>query len=442
MAEPARPPVTVAPEPRIDEVTLRGCALLLVLAWLPGCRTSGSSSPVPTESERGRFPHSRHGDVACTECHDLRAVMAGRPERPGADEHAPCDRDACHRTAFMVAPGPLCELCHTGVDPQQSTQAPLTPYPPISGRRALAASFSHERHLDFDLMEDQVGFHVSCTDCHALDEKGQLQRPDHAVCGRCHAPEASPPGAPTMAQCQECHVERRAQPSRLRTFIVGDLRFRHANHRQDRTGKTIGCAECHTETRAVSETGGHEAPPMAACVACHDNEKRTPRNRRMRVCETCHATVQQSIGAIAPRSHLPALERPEDHTRAFRRDHSAEAAAQPQRCARCHTFMSGSPRDTCDDCHRTMRPESHTVTWREFDHGPAAATRTENCATCHQAEFCIACHTITPRSHFPRLEFRNGGHGTFARFKLRSCMTCHAPDTDCTGPGCHDGGGM
>ena len=30
-------------------------------------------------------------------------------------------------------------------------------------------------------------------------------------------------------------------------------------------------------------------------VACHDDDKRTPLNRRMRVCETCHATVQQSM---------------------------------------------------------------------------------------------------------------------------------------------------
>jgi hypothetical protein len=374
--------------------------------------------------------------LPCTDCHHLDDVLAGRPARPGAEDHAPCDRERCHRADFLAPPGALCRICHSRVAPGEPDGTRPARYPPATGRRALAAEFSHARHLDFPRMEERVGFHVTCSDCHE-PAGNQLTPPDHAVCARCHAPEASPPGTPTMVQCARCHVSRPVQPSRLRRLIVGDLRFDHGDHRQDRRGRLIGCSGCHTGSAAVTATGGHAPPAMSPCVSCHDDTARTPPTRRMRECETCHATRRASIGAIAPRSHLPALERPGDHTRAFRRDHAADASADPQRCARCHTYMSGSPRDTCDDCHRVMRPQDHTVTWREFDHGPASAARSDGCATCHQGDFCISCHRTRPRSHFPIMGFAQGGHGEFARMNLRACAACHVFETDCARSGCH-----
>ena len=439
-----------------------------------GCRPrADGTAPLPIDSESGRFPHQRHRTVACTECHRLEDVLAGRPARPGVDEHAPCDRSRCHQAEFLAPPGPLCRICHGEISlgaaapspalrPNPSlfpapgggpSPAPLptptptaaasdeattrpAPYPPSTGRRALAAEFSHAGHLDLPHMEARVGFHVSCSDCHE-PARGELRPPDHAVCARCHAPEASLPGMPTMAECSRCHVDRPQQPSRLRRFIVGDLRFDHADHRQDRRGGAVACAGCHPASAAATRTGTHAPPAVSACVDCHDDDARTPAAKRMRMCETCHATKRASFGSIAPRSHLPALERPEDHTRAFRRDHAADASADPQRCARCHTFMSGSPRDTCDDCHRVMRPQDHTVTWREYDHGPASAARADGCAVCHQGDFCISCHRIRPRSHFPFVEFMQGGHGNFARVNLRSCSACHDFSNDCATSGCH-----
>ncbi|HWM85362.1 MAG TPA: hypothetical protein VNO33_05975, partial [Kofleriaceae bacterium] len=409
----------------------RGLTLAILAATLaaPGCRSGVDRvAPVPSDSERGRFPHQRHRAVACTECHRVEDVLAGRAARPGADDHAPCDRARCHQAEFLASPGALCTVCHSRVAPGETSSSPNAtqpaPYPPPTGRRALAAEFSHATHLDAGRMEGQVGFHLACSDCHELSGE-ELAPPGHAVCGRCHAPEASPTGTPTMAQCARCHVDRPLQPTRLRRFIVGDLRFDHADHRQDRRGGHISCSGCHPGSAAVGRTGQHAAPDMTACVDCHDDSARTPPAKRMRMCEACHATKRASIGSIAPRSHLPALERPEDHTRAFRRDHAADASADPQRCARCHTSMSGSPRDSCDDCHRVMRPQDHTVTWREFDHGPASAARSDGCAVCHQGDFCISCHRTRPRSHFPMMDFAQGGHGQFARVNLRSCSVCH-----------------
>jgi hypothetical protein len=413
--------------------------LSIAAAALIACGGRASLPPPPPETEEGRFSHALHADLACVDCHALDAVLAGRPARPGGDDHAPCDLGECHQAAFLAAPGPLCALCHDQVDPTRDGATTLAPYPPRTGRRALASRFSHARHLDLSAIERAVGFHVGCSDCHAIDDAGSPAAADHAVCGRCHAPEAAPAGTPALHRCADCHADRVEQPPRRRRFIVGDLRFGHRDHLTDRRGVPIRCVECHAGSVEADAAGHHAPPTTAACVACHDDPARTPPAMRMRMCETCHATRVSSFGAIAPRSHLPALERPEDHTLAFRRDHAADAVADAARCARCHTYVSGSPRDTCDQCHQVMRPRDHDVTWREFEHGAAAAADSDRCSTCHTGTSCVACHSVPPRSHLPLLEFRGRGHGPLARFNPRACVTCHQPEVFCAS--CHLGAG-
>lgn len=433
---------------------MRARAAFMVLACSLACSYAAAcrprpAAPPPEVVESGRFPHPAHADVPCTDCHDADAVLAGRAARPGVRDHAPCDRAQCHQAAFLASPGAFCRICHERVDATRAGASPLVPYPPARGQRALASAFSHARHMRFAELEAQVGFHVSCTDCHLLEQPGAEQpgaagareggitMPGHAACGRCHAPEAAPPGVPVMPMCQACHQDRPRQPRRRRRFIVGDLRFAHGNHRSDRRGEIILCDTCHTRSAEATTVGDHPLPRTATCVQCHDDQDRTPAALRMRVCETCHATRSLTIGVLAPRSHLPDRERPQDHTLAFRRDHGTEARADAVRCARCHTFMSGSSRAVCDECHQVMRPSDHMITWRELDHGPAAATSADRCSTCHGVPFCIACHSRPPRSHYPLGEFRAGGHAVPASLGMRTCLTCHQPQVSCTGSGCH-----
>lgn len=419
-------------------------AAVLLLAT-PGCKRRVAFS-APEVVETGRFPHQAHGTLACTGCHDLGAVLAGRSARPGAREHAPCDDAQCHRDAFLRAPGPLCEVCHASVDPATPGGAPLAPYPPVHGRRSLASAFSHASHLDFGRMERHVGFHVWCGDCHqpaqpetpADPRAGTMTLPGHDVCGRCHAPEAAPPDAPHMQQCRACHAERERQPLRQRRLITRDLRFAHGNHALDRRGGAIACTTCHAESPAATAIERHAGPTTAACVACHDDRERTPARLRMQVCSTCHDVPRVLFDSLPPRSHLPARERPEDHTLAFRRDHTAEAEAAPDRCAVCHTFMSGGTRDACNECHQVMRPADHVLTWRELDHGSEAAVRSERCSTCHATPFCVSCHSVTPRSHLP-LSLWSREHGVAASLNPSACLTCHDMEMDCGR--CHLGGG-
>ena len=142
-------------------------------------------------------------------------------------------------------------------------------------------------------------------------------------------------------------------------------------------------------------------------------------------------------GVLAPRSHQLGTVAPDDHDLAFRRNHALAARNAGARCAACHQGLSGSRRDSCAECHATMRPRDHTITWRETDHGREAAALRTRCAQCHQADFCEACHSIPPRSHIP-LVIWGQEHGISARFNLRSCYACHTFESSCIQ--CHQRG--
>jgi hypothetical protein len=296
-------------------------------------------------------------------------------------------------------------------------------------------------------MEERVGFHVSCVDCHARPD-GTRARPDHAVCARCHAAEAGLEGAPRMESCMSCHVPAPQLRARAR-LIRGDLHFDHERHRTDRKNRPIRCEACHERSAQSTAHSDHAPPTVASCVSCHDDSDRTPPALRMRVCEGCHRSRVAGLAALAPRSHLPASERPLDHTIAFRRDHAEVAARDAARCATCHTQLSGSSRQSCDECHQTMLPGSHRLTWRELDHGAEAAASQARCATCHVVEFCTACHAQRPRSHGLFGTFERE-HGPLARRNARACLTCHAPGAPlaggavpaCTDAGCHGGSAL
>lgn len=420
--------------------------IALGMALAIGCTTTRRADPPPPPVDPTRLSHAQHAQIPCGGCHrsDVTRSAHGTP-RPGADDHAPCDDGQCHAKQFLGPPGLFCQVCHTEVT-TQPLAAPLKPYPSEDPWQSLPPGFSHQRHLDAAKMERHVGFHVACADCHTGAD-GARARPDHATCARCHAAEAKLPDAPRMEDCAGCH-QPGARPRSRSRLIRDDVRpFDHERHRTDRKNQPIRCEQCHDRTTRAAGYGDHAAPRVESCVGCHDDTERTPYAMRMRICETCHLQRSSTLTAIAPRSHLPATERPLDHTIAFRRDHAEAAARDATRCATCHVQMSGNPRQACDECHQNMLPANHRITWRELDHGPEAAADRNRCATCHVVEFCTACHSQRPRSHGLVRSFR-GEHGRLARLNIRACLTCHSPDasgrtggSSCSDPGCHDPGG-
>jgi Cytochrome c7 and related cytochrome c len=427
--------------PSLVERLRAGCRQLraiAAIAWtIAACASPRPPVPPPSQPvDLTMFPHQLHRTQACEPCHDGDA-------RPGLRDHAPCDEGKCHRDAFTELPGRLCTICHLEVSTTAGgIAAPLQPFPRTTGWRALPSVFSHQRHLDSASVEAAVGFHLACSDCHAADDAGKPQHAGHAACARCHSDEVALGKAPTMPQCGRCHGDSSPQPRTRARVISGDLHFEHGNHLVDRAGTAISCRACHRDSAAATTYDDHRPPQVERCVPCHDDSKRVPSTARMRACETCHTSKRGSLLALAPRNHLPGTERPLDHTLAFRTDHGDDAARDATRCATCHTTMSGSPRDACDECHRVTRPADHRLAWRELDHGTESAATPERCALCHTADSCQDCHRQLPRSHLPLSEFRFA-HGPAARINVRSCLACHDPAQDCSGAGCHqDGAGL
>lgn len=135
-------------------------------------------------------------------------------------------------------------------------------------------------------------------------------------------------------------------------------------------------------------------------------------------------------GVVVAERGITRSERPEDHTPLFRYNHGQAASSADAKCGYCHTGLSGSPRDSCRDCHATWKPRNHTIRWRGVEHGRQAAVDAQRCATCHEVDFCTECHNIPPPNHSPLSVFRYQ-HGRLARFNVRSCVTCHTFETTC-----------
>ena len=123
-------------------------------------------------------------------------------------------------------------------------------------------------------------------------------------------------------------------------------------------------------------------------------------------------------------------DRPDSHTVAFRRNHGAAASMQGAKCGTCHVGLSGSPLDSCVECHATARPRDHTLRFRGVAHGRASAANPERCATCHEVDVCTTCHSIAPPSHRPLRVFR-GRHALLAGRNPRSCVVCHSFESTC-----------
>ena len=160
-----RAPVAVGP-------SRRKLGILLIAAVIAlGCACQAKPTPTSAQAEilgPMRFPHDMHQEQPCVQCHQEAAVGQKGAPRPGQNSHAGCSARACHASDFAGEPTPLCGLCHDSLEDGEDQRTTLVPYPPAAGPRTEAVAFSHLLHLDSDRMEQRLGFHISCIDCHAL----------------------------------------------------------------------------------------------------------------------------------------------------------------------------------------------------------------------------------------------------------------------------------
>lgn len=470
---------------KLIAVTLfSGLIMFAFSTWIFEARTTAQpvesepaeSQPVEPQAQpqKSAFSHTQHlnagADLKCTDCHKPTSEGAVTLARP---YHDACTN--CHQEWFDAKPvrQAFCTSCHTEV---KENEAPgLRQFPDYNKDSAILFDFSHKQHLNVKGKVAQVvGGRVDCKQCHSFDAKGEKATyPAHTECAKCHDIQGIAPrlaSDSTNTDCLGCHQQKEQNNpnyKKVRRFIVDpahaqvsrsgqvwrisdtssaqgygntmmgrDLKFSHDKHLTDTRNQGITCDTCHLridEKESISELS---IPSMWDCTMCHES-RRVRSDYRIDNCAVCHTQI---TSGRKPRNHT-LTERPYDHTVAFRTRHAEAARAPEAKCAFCHEMLS-SPKNriegfvrteekwqtgnnNCDECHKAMRPRSHTPRWRNDLHGRMASMNRMNCAVCHESDMCIRCHNTRPRSHNPLNAFVNGGHRFQAQINVRSCFTCH-----------------
>ncbi len=245
---------------------------------------------------------------------------------------------------------------------------------------------------------------LECDICHALDEHGRPEMPNHDLCGMCHEIDED---NPTDA-CAQCHVRPDQSIIALSPLLSDEIIFSHQQH----ADKGVECAACH------GDSGGHILAGENSMTWCMDCHQKT--NPELNECGVCHSVlsveVRPTMRRGAPIAH--------DNPLLWEKVHGRESRRDLEFCLICHDHES-----SCEDCHRRNPPSSHNIAWRQRSHGIRAAWDRQNCSVCHEEDSCSRCHQKTaPISH------RAGWGPPFNRH----CVSCHYPPSSTGCATCHE----
>lgn len=239
-------------------------SVLVGIAMLGPQASAQTPLPAPTPSMQvldtsKPFSHEHHLDAVkigkplqCGSCHEMVQADGSCPKQEiRLPKHEACS--SCHTANFFTPPLTICVSCHKSAAFKQKN--PLKEL----GRQStpLKAEFSHASHAE--------GGPGNCAQCHQFIKAGvEVTHPSHPNCCECHT---KPDNAPLMQDCQGCHSAAKnagRPPSKIHSFS-------HKSHREDpRNGQSMQCGQCHINIQQAKTLRTIAAPPMGACVQCHD----------------------------------------------------------------------------------------------------------------------------------------------------------------------------
>ncbi|HWR84201.1 MAG TPA: cytochrome c3 family protein [Candidatus Deferrimicrobium sp.] len=259
--------------------------------------------------------------------------------------------------------------------------------------------FSHPLHVT-----DQG---IECIVCHAAIPSSTIaddrNLPSMDVCADCHDIEDD-------ENCGQCHRDP-DNPSPA-VEIERSVLFNHKLHLDLKTG----CLTCHSLSAENGEISRMRIMPgKPLCMNCHDGL------RAAWNCHLCHAD-KTALADI--------------HPIGWRHQHADQATVKPEWCRTCHQ------REVyCISCHRgdNQAGNIHDLNY-EYTHGLDAQGKEADCVRCHDRRaFCNDCHereNRMPLAH-STLAWRNE-HGRAARTDIENCASCHeVGDPTCARAGCH-----
>ena len=395
------------------------------------------------EMSRANLPdmHSVHVtdfELGCTDCHAI------------ADDPTPADR-----LTFSVRPmHENCEICHEDIFEEGEFVSfcltchiddsfDLGVFP--SGNLSIAV-FDHQKHLDPQgRVSANTGQRQDCLFCHPMQsDSATAVFPRHPQCIACHS--GSNTVHPSINDdgegCMGCHAlekidhsiknkgsEEMAEGGRLPAWLLARTQeggtppvhapetgsnrgnswhdvvdFPHGAHVQERTGAGIDCVLCHESILNRSAIGQNSSyPSMNLCADCHQSSDRVGSENLIANCEVCHSEIRAET---VPGEH--GLMSGIRHDRSFSLSHGTPARNDDAYCSYCHGLnrVAGA---ACAECHSTMQPDTHLAArFEETTHARLAAMERENCAVCHETDFCVRCHNIPPPESYAAAALRGG----------------------------------
>jgi len=402
------------------------------------------------------FSHPDHAEIEeleCGECHGL--PDAEEFMEVGAPRPAICFD--CHDGDSHLAANTECSFCHLALaDATTLTTGQIAAFP---------NPFSHEQDdFIFAHGEAAVAADASCTFCHAQES-----------CSSCHVNAGQVPAIaalPTDARVASLTADRDGWWPMPASHEGSDWATVHGT---EVAGAIESCANCHARP-SCSGCHGDGAPFLAAlpepvkggptgvqvvalrppghtftfavqhataaslglpnCAACHAEAE----------CVDCHAlrgTGQPPLPSVPSARHraqkegenpgvaaVPSAETAGSfHPVNFVMRHAAEAYSVRSDCTACH-----STEVFCRDCHTNLGFGDAGATRGDafhnaqpdwlLSHGRAARQGMEECASCHQQDSCLRCHSA-------KAGWRVNPHGPdfdpkrVADRSTMSCAICH-----------------
>ena len=310
---------------------------------------------------RVSFPHDKHADADCVDCH-----LSAKPQKEDKTRpltHANCF--TCHNQESELEPLPQkCAACHVNAIPK--------PTGPASDRRVFAHAV-FQPATDFSQFKHDNRNHarLPCLLCHRRENNSPQPtlpgKAAHAPCTGCHAQQFSNSASEI---CTICHTD--VQSGKVKSFPPlrsFDARFDHAKH------AGTACGTCHRRNlNGVGLSIPSRLSAHVTCFSCHTPGAQA-NGRNISSCSTCHQPGR--------------LVRTSEQAPAYRVgfSHASHDASEKLSCAACHQVRAGQTRGRQVTA---PTPLNH--------HAPARAF---SCASCHNGQrtfggddfsVCKRCH--------------------------------------------------
>ena len=225
-----------------------------------------------------------------------------------------------------------------------------------------------------------------------------------ADCATCHDTTKGDLPLLKNAGCKDCHdkgTPAYAPVPRPRKLHAAFPHQRHA------AMKGVECKTCHAGVPDDRMDDGKPVLGFERCTACHAAKKAPV---ELNACKKCHGADQKKV-------------KPADHALgwATRHGEASQWAGKDDHgkdCATCHGA------GTCRACHLQSTPKDHTGLWRARMHGTAASWDRDRCKTCHETGTCVRCHAQSkPMNHVGAWKATHGL--TAGATDNEHCKACH-----------------